>query len=202
MRLCAATRCLASVLLVLSLPGTVCLAASVCASAHLLCVHVWSVCSCIAHRATHTVYHSSYMRRGARYPTSLINFGSLRVGNAAFRAAFSEWVPEAWRVEAEGDIFAYVPRSMGYQHVQNGVRLLANGQLGMLDRGDVEFGALAPAEVRFFALCDHSSARWSENSLVRWLRWWGCCRLPCRFTWPHLHVCPLTRKRAGQRSCD
>ena len=90
--------------------------------------------------------------RGVRYRVSHINFGSLRVGNAAFARQFSLWVPDSWRVENEGDIFPFVPRSMGYMHVGNGVRLLACGRVGMLDGGEIDLGALSSKQAR----CTHS----------------------------------------------
>jgi hypothetical protein len=85
--------------------------------------------------------------RGVRYPVDHMNFGSLRVGNSAFSRAFSRFVPNSWRIENEDDIFAWVPRSLNYLHIGNGLRLLSNGKVGLLDDGKLDFGSICSQEV-------------------------------------------------------
>jgi hypothetical protein len=76
-----------------------------------------------------------------------MNFGSLRVGNVGFVNEFNRCVANSWRIENEGDMFAWVPRSLGYLHVGNGVRLFSNGKLCFLDDGSIDGGALWSPEV-------------------------------------------------------
>ena len=49
---------------------------------------------------------------GDRPALTMVNFGSPRVGNAAFSEAFNAAVPDAWRVYNHKDVVPRVPRLM------------------------------------------------------------------------------------------
>lgn len=58
----------------------------------------------------------------------MYNYGSPRVGNAAFACAYDKCVPDSWRVTNRLDIIPRVPRLMGYCHVGNSVSVTPDGQ--------------------------------------------------------------------------
>jgi len=64
-------------------------------------------------------------RRGIR--VSMVNFGSPRVGNAAFVEAYNSLVPDSIRVVNGADAVPTVPALLGYRHVAHGVRVDAAG---------------------------------------------------------------------------
>lgn len=47
----------------------------------------------------------------------MYNFGSPRVGNAAFARAYNQSVPNSWRITNKLDMIPRVPRLMGYSHI-------------------------------------------------------------------------------------
>lgn len=57
----------------------------------------------------------------------MYNFGSPRVGNAAFAHAYDESVPNSWRISNKLDVIPRVPRLMGYSHVGNSCSVLPDG---------------------------------------------------------------------------
>lgn len=58
----------------------------------------------------------------------MYNYGSPRVGNAAFARAYDKSVPDSWRVTNKLDVIPRVPRLMGYCHVGNSVSVTPDGQ--------------------------------------------------------------------------
>jgi hypothetical protein len=58
---------------------------------------------------------------------SMVNFGSPRVGNAAFCDAYNALVPDSVRMVNGSDAVPTVPALLGYRHVENGVRVTAAG---------------------------------------------------------------------------
>ena len=58
---------------------------------------------------------------------SMVNFGSPRVGNAAFVEAYNKLVPDSVRVVNGSDAVPTVPALLGYRHVAHGVRIDAAG---------------------------------------------------------------------------
>lgn len=67
---------------------------------------------------------------------TLYTFGSPRVGNGAFAAAFDRAVPDAWRVTNANDVIARIPRAIGYRHIGHAVGLKRDGSFDA-DAGDV-----------------------------------------------------------------
>jgi hypothetical protein len=57
----------------------------------------------------------------------MVNFGSPRVGNAAFVEAYNKLVPDSVRVVNGSDAVPTVPALLGYRHVAHGVRVDAAG---------------------------------------------------------------------------
>jgi hypothetical protein len=57
----------------------------------------------------------------------MVNFGSPRVGNAAFCDAYNALVPDSVRMVNGSDAVPTVPALLGYRHVQHGVRVTASG---------------------------------------------------------------------------
>ena len=57
----------------------------------------------------------------------MYNYGSPRVGNAAFARAYDESVPNSWRISNKLDVIPRVPRLMGYSHVGNSCSVLPDG---------------------------------------------------------------------------
>jgi len=53
----------------------------------------------------------------------MYNFGSPRVGNAAFAKNYDDTVPESWRIYNSKDVISTVPRMMSYSHVKTGVMI-------------------------------------------------------------------------------
>ena len=58
----------------------------------------------------------------------MYNYGSPRVGNAAFARAYDSSVPDSWRVTNRLDVIPRVPRLMGYCHVGNSVSVTPDGR--------------------------------------------------------------------------
>ena len=54
---------------------------------------------------------------------STYTFGSPRVGNALFAAAYNAAVPDTWRVTNSKDYVPTVPKLLGYTHVDHHVLL-------------------------------------------------------------------------------
>ena len=54
---------------------------------------------------------------------SSYTFGSPRVGNALFAAAYNMAVPDTWRVTNSKDYVPTVPKLLGYTHVDHHVLL-------------------------------------------------------------------------------
>jgi hypothetical protein len=93
--------------------------------------------------------------RGPRYNVAHVNFGSPRVGNAAFVRDFNRRVPDSWRLHSDTDVITYVPRGLDYAHVGVGVKFAGGGKLivGLFGerRCDVDAsGICADAQVRPF----------------------------------------------------
>ena len=66
--------------------------------------------------------------RGRKGPgITMYNYGSPRVGNAAFARAYDESVPNSWRITNKLDVIPRVPRLMGYSHVGNSCSVLPDG---------------------------------------------------------------------------
>jgi hypothetical protein len=74
---------------------------------------------------------------GPAYHIMHMNFGSPRVGNAAFVRCFDAAVPESWRLHSYSDVITYVPHAtgLGYAHVGNSVDLMTSGQLRLGEHG-------------------------------------------------------------------
>lgn len=58
----------------------------------------------------------------------MYNYGSPRVGNAAFARTYDQCVPDSWRVTNRLDVVPRVPRLMGYCHVGNSVSITTDGK--------------------------------------------------------------------------
>jgi hypothetical protein len=58
---------------------------------------------------------------------SMVNYGSPRVGNAAFVAQYNALVPDSVRIVNGSDAIPTVPALLGYRHVAHGVRISAAG---------------------------------------------------------------------------
>ncbi|GJP43027.1 hypothetical protein CLOM_g2533 [Closterium sp. NIES-68] len=63
---------------------------------------------------------------------TMYNYGSPRVGNAAFVARFNAHVADSWRIVNRSDIIPTVPKLMGYRHVCCPVYLSPGGPSGDL----------------------------------------------------------------------
>jgi hypothetical protein len=105
------------------------------------------------------------------------NFGSPRVGTAAFAADFNARVCDSWRLHSRTDVITYVPRSLGYTHVGNGVDLREDGTLrvglyGEAPSGLDAGGVCADAAVRCILLHmpERVLARRAGTS-IRWRTW-------------------------------
>ena len=57
----------------------------------------------------------------------MYNYGSPRVGNAAFACAYNESVPNSWRITNKLDVIPRVPRLMGYSHIGNSCSVTPDG---------------------------------------------------------------------------
>ena len=67
--------------------------------------------------------------RGSRQPKiTMYNFGSPRVGNAAFARGYNRCVPDSWRITNKLDLIPRVPRLMGYFHIGNSVSVTPDGK--------------------------------------------------------------------------
>ena len=66
-------------------------------------------------------------RGGGRPQLTMYNYGSPRVGNAAFAGAYNATVPDSWRVTNRLDVIPRVPRLMGYCHVGNAISVTPDG---------------------------------------------------------------------------
>ncbi|CAI5461435.1 unnamed protein product [Closterium sp. Yama58-4] len=63
---------------------------------------------------------------------TMYNYGSPRVGNAAFVARFNVYMKDSWRIVNRADIVPTVPKLMGYRHVCCPVYLSPGGPSGDL----------------------------------------------------------------------
>ncbi|CAI5531012.1 unnamed protein product, partial [Closterium sp. Naga37s-1] len=63
---------------------------------------------------------------------TMYNYGSPRVGNAAFVARFNVYMRDSWRIVNRADIVPTVPKLMGYRHVCCPVYLSPGGPSGDL----------------------------------------------------------------------
>jgi predicted lipase len=66
----------------------------------------------------------------------MYNFGSPRVGNAAFARAYNQSVPNSWRITNKLDVIPRVPRLMGYSHVGNSCSVMPDGTFEVNGMGD------------------------------------------------------------------
>ncbi len=68
-------------------------------------------------------------RCGGKPRLTMYNFGSPRVGNAAFAKAYNAAaaVPDSWRVTNKLDVIPRVPRLLGYCHVGNSASITPDG---------------------------------------------------------------------------
>jgi predicted lipase len=57
----------------------------------------------------------------------MYNYGSPRVGNAAYARLHNAAVPDSWRITNRLDVIPRVPRLMGYCHVGNSVSVTPDG---------------------------------------------------------------------------
>ena len=57
----------------------------------------------------------------------MYNYGSPRVGNAAFACAYNQSVPNSWRITNKLDVIPRVPRLMGYSHIGNSCSVTPDG---------------------------------------------------------------------------
>ena len=69
------------------------------------------------------------VRSGSRssLSVSMVNFGSPRVGNAAFCRLYDSLVTDSCRIVNGADAVPTVPALLGYRHVQHGVRIASGG---------------------------------------------------------------------------
>lgn len=66
--------------------------------------------------------------RGGEGPDiTMYNYGSPRVGNAAFAHAYNRSVPNSWRISNKLDVIPRVPRLMGYSHIGNSCSVTPDG---------------------------------------------------------------------------
>ena len=56
----------------------------------------------------------------------MYNYGSPRVGNAAFAQAYNRSIPNSWRI-SKLDVIPRVPRLMGYSHIGNSCSVTPDG---------------------------------------------------------------------------
>ncbi|CAI5472913.1 unnamed protein product [Closterium sp. Yama58-4] len=63
---------------------------------------------------------------------TMYNYGSPRVGNAAFVARFNVYMKDSWRIVNRADIVPTVPKLMGYRHVCCPIYLSPGGPSGDL----------------------------------------------------------------------
>ncbi|CAL8471597.1 g11139 [Coccomyxa elongata] len=73
-------------------------------------------------------------RHGGEPEITMYNYGSPRVGNAAFARAYDRSVPDSWRVTNRLDVIPRVPRLMGYCHVGNSVSVTPDGRFEVNDK--------------------------------------------------------------------
>jgi hypothetical protein len=59
----------------------------------------------------------------------MYNYGSPRVGNAAFSRGYIDAVPCSWRMANDYDLVTVVPLPGRYQHVESGLVTLDHGQV-------------------------------------------------------------------------
>ncbi len=57
----------------------------------------------------------------------MYNYGSPRVGNAAFAQAYNRSIPNSWRISNKLDVIPRVPRLMGYSHIGNSCSVTPDG---------------------------------------------------------------------------
>ena len=99
-----------------------------------------------AYEAAHTAFADGTVKK-----IMLYNYGSPRVGSAAFKAAFDAAIPDAWRVINAADIIPRVPRLLGYAHVGHVVCLNRDGTFDLDHKDDALFeegsGSLDAAKV-------------------------------------------------------
>ncbi|CAI6001589.1 unnamed protein product [Closterium sp. NIES-64] len=74
----------------------------------------------------------SNMVRERNIHLTMYNYGSPRVGNAAFVARFNVYMCDSWRIVNRADIVPTVPKLMGYRHVCCPVYLSPGGPSGDL----------------------------------------------------------------------
>ena len=66
--------------------------------------------------------------RGGKGPgITMYNYGSPRVGNAAFARAYDESISNSWRITNKLDVIPRIPRLMGYSHIGNSCSVLPDG---------------------------------------------------------------------------
>ena len=68
----------------------------------------------------------------------MYNYGSPRVGNAAFARTYNAAIPDSWRVTNKLDVIPRVPRLLGYCHVGNSACITPDGAF------EVNGGPLCP----------------------------------------------------------
>ena len=83
-------------------------------------------------------------RCGGKPRLTMYNYGSQRVGNAAFARAYNAAVPDSWRVTNKLDVIPRVPRLLGYCHVGNSASITPDGAFELN-------GALAQAPLLLLA---------------------------------------------------
>ncbi len=66
-------------------------------------------------------------RGGGKPALTMYNYGSPRVGNAAYARLHNAAVPDSWRITNRLDVIPRVPRLMGYCHVGNSVSVTPDG---------------------------------------------------------------------------
>lgn len=74
--------------------------------------------------------------------TTMVNFGSPRVGNRGFCEEYDELVTDSIRIVNRGDLVPTLPALLGYRHVSHGVRIANGGGeralIGLAKRNDVK----------------------------------------------------------------
>ena len=82
----------------------------------------------------------------------MYNYGSPRVGNAAFARAYNQSVPNSWRITNKLDVIPRVPRLMGYSHIGNSCSVTPDGTFEV--NGEALF---LPSLIRVYELYPRSN---------------------------------------------
>ena len=116
-----------------------------------------------------SAYCLSCRYRGGKGPgITMYNYGSPRVGNAAFARAYDESVPNSWRITNKLDVIPRVPRLMGYSHVGNSCSVLPDGTFEV--NGELYIPPLLAQSSSFILTCPRESG-FSQSSFNQAFQW-------------------------------